>query len=428
MELAPFARDPTVCAWLERRAWASPEGDPGGSRWVDLEPLDREPRLRWAVETGRDQALTLLAHPLGVVVGGARSVTAGLSRRAAGSATGHGALVLDPGTGALRFATPEHAGTEVLGVRGGALVTTWGDVALGPHLEAWDLARGERVAAARLEPGESPRVLAPAGLIVTRALASDAGSLDFALRPWPASAATPGPARALELVVGVVAGDRRPVQARVAGGRLWVVAQALDTDGPWQVACVDLTVAGATARGTPIASPPFSGRLRADAEGAWVEQARAFAVDAEGGPRLRPMSTVWGAQSFQGDTVLAPEAIVARAIVPPGGVWGIDRATRRRRVLFVLEGSVPLAGARGWCFVGTHRGEVGGVDRRDGRAWVHDLVADLRARGASPAEASRGAGQVAVAALAPAWGRRLHGLTRSGLAFCLEPGDRPAGA
>lgn len=119
--LVPHVADGTLRAELARRpAWTQPDADAGATRYLDVEPIRRQPRVLWTrtlpkpvprprrpVPSTRG---SLVASPLGVVVPLAASPEG---------------AVLDPATGETRFTIPrEPTDWSNLRVREGVLLTT----------------------------------------------------------------------------------------------------------------------------------------------------------------------------------------------------------------------------------------------------------------------------------------------------------------
>lgn len=113
---------------MPRDTWSHPEGDPGRTAWVDVEPVRRPPRSRWRVEL--PEPVRLLASAQAVVV------------EVAGEDDDARAVVLDPDSGAQRWEVGRLA--RALALRGDTLLVEDAD----GTGRALDLAGGETLWAA----------------------------------------------------------------------------------------------------------------------------------------------------------------------------------------------------------------------------------------------------------------------------------------
>jgi hypothetical protein len=121
-------------------AWAHPEGNVSGTRYVDARPLVRSPRVAWVVPVPMAmRPAHLLASPLGVVVGGEG-----------------GYAILDPRSGRVRLHTPRG---EALALDGGRLVARERGVLVARELTSGKLT-GDSPETSRHPPPLEPGVMA----------------------------------------------------------------------------------------------------------------------------------------------------------------------------------------------------------------------------------------------------------------------------
>lgn len=357
--LAVRDRHASIRAELARfPAWAQGDADAGRTRFLDLAPIRREPRVKWVSPERADASVSrLLATPFGVVFAGPNEST----------------VVLDPETGALR--------RRIGLVEPCAFVRDVLLVKRKTKLRGYDLDTGALLYE-RTTGQLSFEAHVADGVLVTASPSN--------VQAYGLPRAREAPRFLWEYTVRGTSRKGRFGRAAIASGQVLVPQNG-------DVAVIDL-------RSGALKSRLPGDVVRVDAAGLLVGEERRLVLRGPDG------KVAWSREGEGFYPIsLAPDAVVAQVLEGPSL---LDRATGRLvRRLF-----------DGWCDAALCVRDVVYVLKAGAEEETNDLLRAFSTKGEPLWEVALGPRLEGPVVALAAGGRRIFGLTNGGKVFCLEEG------